>query len=493
MNQNILAIDQGTTSSRSIIFSPGGTILASSQYEFPQIYPDDGWVEHDPEAIWQTTLRATRDVMRQAGDPVVTVGITNQRETTLVWDRKSGEAIHNAIVWQDRRTAAMCRRLAGDPHDREITERTGLLLDAYFSATKIAWILDNVPGARSRAERGELAFGTVDSWLIWKLTGGRVHATDATNASRTMLFNIHDQDWDDYLLKLFNVPRSLLPEVRDSADDYGVTDAAVMGAALPIGGVVGDQQAALVGQACFHPGMVKSTYGTGCFMVMNTGRDPVTSDNRLLTTVGYRIDGEVTYALEGSIFNAGTAIQWVRDGLGLIGHVDEIDGYVEGSQGNDGVFMVPAFTGLGAPHWDPDARGAVLGITRDTGIGHIVRAALEAVCYQSRELVDAMSADSGRPLDRLRVDGGMVANDWMLQFLANILDTPVERPVVIETTALGAASLAGLRHGIHQSLGQIADNWRESRRFTADMAADRRDAMLAGWRDAIGRVRSDRR
>ena len=337
---------------------------------------------------------------------------------------------------------------------------------------------------------GELAFGTVDTFLVWKLTGGRVHATDATNASRTMLFNIHDQTWDDHLLRVFGVPQSLLPDVRDSAGDYGITDSAVLGAALPIGGVVGDQQGALFGQACFHPGMVKSTYGTGCFMVMNTGPDPVASGNRLLTTVGYRLDGEVTYALEGSIFNAGTAIQWVRDGLGLIGHVSEIDALIGATDGNEGVYMVPAFTGLGAPHWDPHARGAVLGITRDTGIAQFVRAALEAVCYQSRELVEAMAADSGRPLERLRVDGGMVANDWMLQFLADILDTVVEKPVVIETTALGAAYLAGLQHGIFGSTEEIASHWREAHRFGPDMDPDRRDALVAGWDDAIGRVKA---
>lgn len=490
MKRNILAIDQGTTSSRAIVFTPDGTALASSQYEFPQIYPDDGWVEHDPSDIWKTTLDSARDVLGRAGNDVAAVGITNQRETTLVWDRATGEPIHNAIVWQDRRTARECDRIDKEGHGREITARTGLLLDAYFSATKIAWILDNVPGARARAERGELAFGTVDTFLVWKLTGGRVHATDATNASRTMLFNIHDQTWDDHLLGVFDVPRSLLPEVRDSAGDYGITDSAVLGAALPIGGVVGDQQGALFGQACFHPGMVKSTYGTGCFMVMNTGTDPVASGNRLLTTVGYRLDGEVTYALEGSIFNAGTAIQWVRDGLGLLGHVSEIDALVGATAGNEGVYMVPAFTGLGAPHWDPHARGAVLGITRDTGIAQFVRAALEAVCYQTRELVEAMAADSGRPLERLRVDGGMVANDWMLQFLADILDTVVEKPVVIETTALGAAYLAGLQHGIFRSTDEIASHWREARRFGPDMDPDRRDALVAGWDDAIGRVKA---
>ena len=490
MKRNLLAIDQGTTSSRAIVFSPDGSVLASSQYEFPQIYPDDGWVEHDPANIWETTLRSARDVLRRAGDGVAAVGITNQRETTLLWDRVTGEPVYNAIVWQDRRTAEHCARIGEEGHGREITARTGLLLDAYFSATKIAWVLDHVPGARARAERGELAFGTVDAFLVWKLTGGRVHATDATNASRTMLFNIHDQTWDDHLLRLFDVPDTLLPDVRDSADDYGVTEPSELGMALPIGSVVGDQQGALFGQACFHPGMGKSTYGTGCFMVMNTGGDPVSSQNRLLTTVGYRLDGEVTYALEGSIFNAGTAIQWVRDGLKLIAHVDEIDGLVDSTAGNEGVYMVPAFTGLGAPHWDPHARGAVLGITRDTGIAHFVRAALEAVCYQSRELVQAMAADSGHPLQGLRVDGGMAANDWMLQFLADVVDTVVEKPVVTETTALGAAYLAGLEHGIFSSTGEIESLWREARRFSPEMDAARRQELVDGWDDAIGRVKA---
>ncbi len=490
MKRNILAIDQGTTSSRAIIFTPDGSIVASSQYGFPQIYPDDGWVEHDPAAIQETTLRAVRDVLSAAGNEPAVVGVTNQRETTLLWDRATGEPVYNAIVWQDRRTAEQCARLRAQGHGREISERTGLLLDAYFSATKIAWILDNVPAARSRAQRGELAFGTVDCFLVWKLTGGKVHATDATNASRTLLFNIHNQSWDDHLLALFNIPKSLLPEVRDSADDYGVTDPETLGVALPIGAVVGDQQGALFGQACFHPGMVKSTYGTGCFMIMNTGHAPVASRHRLLTTVGYRLNGEVTYALEGSIFNAGAAIQWLRDDLKLIAHVNEIDELARATAGNDGVYMVPAFTGLGAPHWDPHARGAVFGITRDTGIAHFVRAALEAVCYQTRELVEAMAADSGQPLEKLRVDGGMAANDWMLQFLADILDTVVEKPAVIETTALGAAWLAGLHHGLFASTAEIASRWREARRFNTEMERARREALVAGWNNAINRIKS---
>ncbi len=490
MKRNILAIDQGTTSSRAIVFAPDGALVDSSQYGFSQIYPDDGWVEHDPADIWETTLRAVRDVLSRSGDDLAVVGITNQRETTVLWDRVSGEPLYNAIVWQDRRTAEQCARLRELGNDREISERTGLLLDAYFSATKIAWILDHVAGARSRAQRGELMFGTVDCFLVWKLTGGRVHATDATNASRTLLFNIHTQAWDDDLLALFDIPKSLLPEVRDSADDYGVTDSAALGVELPIGAVVGDQQGALFGQACFHPGMVKSTYGTGCFMIMNTGHTAVVSRNRLLTTVGYRLNGEVTYALEGSIFNAGTAIQWLRDSLKMIESVDSIDEWMRATTGNDGVYMVPAFTGLGAPHWDPHARGAVFGITRDTGIAHFVRAALEAVCYQTRELVEAMAADSGQPLEGLRVDGGMAANDWMLQLLADLLDTVVEKPAVIETTALGAAWLAGLQQGMFASTAEVASHWHESRRFKASMQPAKRKALIAGWNDAIDRVKS---
>jgi glycerol kinase len=490
MRQSILAIDQGTTSSRAIVFADDGTILSTSQYEFDQHYPHDGWVEHAPRDILDTSLRAARDVLQQAGEDVTVVGITNQRETTLIWDRGTGEPVYNAIVWQDRRTSDQCRRISTEGHEQDITERTGLLLDAYFSATKIAWILDNVEGARGRAERGELAFGTVDSYLVWHLTGGRVHATDATNASRTLLFNIHDQDWDRRLLELFRVPAALLPEVRDSAGDYGVTHPDVLGVALPIGGVVGDQQGALFGQACFEPGMVKSTYGTGCFMIMNTGDTPVASKNRLLTTVGYRLGGRVTYALEGSIFNAGTAVQWLRDGLGLIENATQTTGFVDGTNGNDGVYMVPAFTGLGAPHWDPHARGAILGITRDTGIAHIVRAALEAVCYQSRELLAAMAADSGRPVERLRVDGGMAANEWMLQFLSDILDTVVEKPAITETTALGAACLAGLQQGIYGSTNAIASNWSGQSRFSPTMEPGDRKGLVAGWDDAIARVRS---
>jgi len=489
MTNHILSIDQGTTSSRAILFDQAGAVVTSSQYEFTQHFPDDGWVEHDPEQIWQTTLRACKDVIAHSGHHPCTIGITNQRETTLIWDRRTGETIYNAIVWQDRRTAEFCQSLQQRGCGDDVADRTGLLIDAYFSASKIAWILDHVEGARQRAENGELAFGTVDSFLIWRLTGGRVHATDATNASRTMLFNINTQTWDQTLLDLFAVPRSLLPEVRDCADDYGASDAEVLGICSPIGGVVGDQQGALFGQACFQPGMVKSTYGTGCFMVMNTGAYPVKSSNQLLTTVGYRLNGKVTYALEGSIFNAGTAVQWLRDGLGVIENVAQINDLIATTSGNDGVYMVPAFTGLGAPHWDPDARGAVIGITRDTGVAHFVRAAIEAVCYQTFELTSAMVSDSGAPLTRLRVDGGMAANQWMLQFLADIIDTEVEKPTVIETTALGAAYLAGLQQGLYQSTEEIAELWNKSCGFKPDMKQHQRQKLLTEWTRAIERVK----
>lgn len=489
MTTSILAIDQGTTSSRAIAFSEEGSILATAQFEFAQHYPKDGWVEHDPQEILDTTFRACREVV-DAVEGIGVAGITNQRETTVIWDRATGKAIYNAVVWQDRRTAPLCRTLRQDGKADEIARRTGLILDPYFSATKIAWILDHVDGARARALAGELAFGTIDSFLIWHLTDGRVHATDATNASRTMLFNIHTQCWDENLLELFGIPASLLPEVRDCAADFGTTTVATIGAKIAIGGVVGDQQGALFGQACFKPGMLKSTYGTGCFMVMNTGHEPVTSRNRLLTTVGYRLDGKVTYALEGSIFNAGTAIQWLRDGIGVIDHVDEIAGLLGDLRSNEGVYMVPAFTGLGAPHWDPDARGALLGLTRDTGKAHLVRAALEAVCFQTTELVDAMAGDSEATARTLRVDGGMAANPWLLQFLADVTNVEVEKPAVNETTALGAAFLAGLSAGIYSSIEQIAELWQQTEHYLPTIDDGERARLLAGWNDAIARVKS---
>ena len=494
----LLAIDQGTTSSRAMVFDRNGRPLAAAQHKFRQHFPRDGWVEHDPEEIWKTTLDACRDVLAQTAGSgaIAALGIANQRETTVVWERRSGRPLHNAIVWQDRRTAAQCESLRRAGLERVVFDKTGLLLDAYFSAPKIAWILDHVDGARARAEAGELAFGTIDSFLLWRLTGGK-HQTDATNASRTLLFDIHAQRWDRELLEIFAVPAAMLPQVRDCADEYGVCSKHVLGVEIPIRGVAGDQQAALFGQACFTPGMVKSTYGTGCFMMMNSGARPVASKNRLLTTIGYRLDGAVVYALEGSIFNAGTAVQWLRDGIGLIASTDEIAPLLattEGSRaaGNRGVYMVPAFTGLGAPHWDPHARAAIIGITRDTSKAQLVRAALEAVCYQTLDLLDAMRDDSAEEIALLRVDGGMAVNDWLMQFLADITGSAVERPAVTETTALGAACLAGLQCGLFDTPEQISRLWHRERRFQPEREAKAKDALVAGWHDALRRVKSGR-
>ncbi len=492
MAKPILAIDQGTTSSRAILFAADGSPQHSAQQEFAQHFPADGWVEHDGEDIWHSTLAVCREVLDKAGisaSEVAGIGITNQRETTLLWDAESGELLHHAIVWQDRRTADFCARLKADGHETLISERTGLLIDPYFSATKLRWLLDEVPDARARAERGELRFGTVDCFLLWRLTGGQAHRTDATNASRTMLFNIHTQQWDEELLSLLDIPASLLPEVMDSAADFGQTDASVLGASVPVCGIAGDQQAALIGQACFSPGMVKSTYGTGCFMVMNTGDTPIRSQNRLLTTVGYRLKGQTTYALEGSIFVAGAAIQWLRDGLKLIQHAGETEALARQAGDHNGVYLVPAFTGLGAPYWDPAARGAIFGLTRDTGIAQIVAAGLQSVCFQTRDLLDAMQADGAQNTAALRVDGGMVINNWVVQELANILGVTVDRPQVTETTALGAAYLAGLQLGIFKNLDDIASHWACERTFTPVMAEEQRSALYEGWLDAIRRVR----
>jgi len=485
----LLAIDQGTTSTRAIVFDARGGKLGSHQLELPQSFPANAWVEHDAARIWADTQDCVRGALAAAqldARAIAALGITNQRETTVIWDRATGEPIAPAIVWQDRRTAAFCAAHA----DRSawLSARTGLLLDPYFSATKIAWLLDHVPGARRQAEAGQLAFGTIDSWLLWNLTGGTVHATDATNASRTALFNIHTQQWDDELLAFFNVPRALLPAVRDSADDYGQTAPTLFGAAMPVCGIAGDQQAALVGQACFAPGMMKSTYGTGCFAVLNTGAQCVASHHRLLSTVAYRIGGQTTYALEGSIFVAGAAVQWLRDAVHLIKSAGETEALARSVRDAGGVYLVPAFTGLGAPYWDPEARGAILGLTRDTGLAHIVRAALESVAYQTRDLLDAMAADSLAPTE-LRVDGGMVVNDWLAQFLANALQLPVLRPRVTETTALGAAFLAGLGAGVYPSLAAIAALWAEERRFAPALAADTARALHTGWLSAVARVR----
>ncbi|HXL70743.1 MAG TPA: glycerol kinase GlpK, partial [Rhizomicrobium sp.] len=485
---------QGTTSSRAMIFDGAYRVRGVAQQEFPQIFPRSGWVEHDPEDIWRTVLATMRGALADAklsASDIAAIGITNQRETTLIWDRKTGRAIHNAIVWQDRRTADMCEKLRREGAEPMVTAKTGLLLDPYFSATKIRWMLDRIEGARARAERGELAFGTVDTFLLWRLTGGKVHATDLTNASRTMLCDIEKGAWDDELLKLFGVPGAMLPEIKQCRDDFGATDPALFGTAIPIRGIAGDQQAATMGQACFTPGMLKSTYGTGCFAVLNTGTKRVTSTKRLLTTIAYRLDGKSVYALEGSIFVAGAAIQWLRDGLHLIARADESGPLAAAADPEQAVYLVPAFTGLGAPWWDAHARGALFGLTRNTGPKEIARAALEAVCYQTLDLLDAMRADWPGASDTvLRVDGGMVASDWMLQRLADILDAPVDRPVVLETTALGAAWLAGSGAGVWPGEEGFAKSWRREKRFAPAMEAATRSRLVAGWRDAVDRTRT---
>jgi glycerol kinase len=487
----LLAIDQGTSSSRTVIYDHATTAVASAQQEFPQIYPQPGWVEHDPEAIWASVVAVTRQAMKDVGAvaaDITAIGITNQRETTLVWDRETGRCVYNAIVWQDRRTADHCETLKQNGAEELVVARTGLRLDPYFSATKITWILDNVPGAREAANRGQLAFGTIDTFLLWRLTGGRVQATDASNASRTMLFDIHRQDWDEELLALFDVPRELLPEVRDCAAEFGETDGDVLGGNVPVLGMAGDQQAALIGQAGFDTGMTKSTYGTGCFVIANTGGDALASGNHLLTTVASRIDGKVTYGLEGSVFVAGSAMQWLRDELRIIETAPESEAIASMTGVVDDVYVVPAFAGLGAPYWDPHARGAILGLTRGSGHQQIVTATLQAVAFQTRDLVDAM-ADDGVAPSIIRVDGGMVANGWFLQFLADILDIPVERPENVESTVLGAAYLAAIGGGVIDSLTDVASLWRRDRLFEPAMSSDRREQLLAGWRSAVARVR----
>lgn len=492
MNKYLLAIDQGTSSSRTVVYDDQANVIASAQQEFPQEYPNPGWVEHDPEAIWDSVVAVTRKALAESGVSarnVAGIGITNQRETTLIWDRDSGRCIHHAIVWQDRRTADHCAELKASGVERDIIDKTGLRLDPYFSATKIAWILDNVAGARDLAAKGRLAFGTVDSFLLWRLTGGRVHATDATNASRTMLFNIYTQQWDDALLQIFDIPTSILPEVRDCAADFGTTDPDILGTAIPLCGVAGDQHAALIGQAGFQEGVTKSTYGTGCFVMANTGINPIRSTNNLLTTTGYRLGGEVTYAMEGSIFVAGSAIQWLRDQLKVIENAGETEAIAESTGVVEHVHLVPAFAGLGAPYWDPNARGAILGLSRDTGIEQIVTATLQAIAYQTRDLLSAMSDDGLSP-SIIRVDGGMVNNNWFLQFLADMLGVSVERPVNVESTALGAAFVAGLQCGVFKSTDAIATLWGRERVFESAMPDERRDALYSGWQDAVSRVRS---
>lgn len=489
MDTAILSIDQGTTSSRAILFSTDGKILAIRQKELTLHYPHNGWVEQNARDIWHDTLWACRAVMNDRHtDRIAAIGITNQRETTILWDRKTGEPVYNAIVWQDRRTADICATLKNQGHEAKVTDKTGLLLDPYFSATKIAWILDHVEGARARAEHGDLAFGTVDCFLLWKLTGGKVHATDATNASRTMLFNIRTQQWDDELLALFNIPRAILPDVRDNVAAFGETDPALLGQSIAIGGIAGDQQAALIGQACFSKGMVKSTYGTGCFALMNSGETFSSSRNRLLTTQAYRLNGRSTYAVEGSIFVAGAAVQWLRDGIHLFRQAEESETLATSVPHTNGVYFVPAFTGLGAPYWNPHARGAIMGLTRESTAAHITRAALEAQAYQTLDLMDAMKADTGTMPDVIRADGGLVANQFVCQFLADMLDRPVDVPAVTETTALGAAFLAGLQAGLYQDLDDISGRWQRARRYDAAMPAERRASLYEGWKRAIGSV-----
>ena len=489
--QHVIAIDQGTTSTRAIAFDASARAVAIARRALTQHYGDSGRVEHDPEEIWNDTQATVREVIERlpgGASGITALGITNQRETVVIWDRASGMPVHRAIVWQDRRTAEECARLKSEGAEELVRRRTGLLLDPYFSGTKVGWILDHVPGARVRAERGELAFGTIDTFLLWRLTGGRVHATDVTNASRTLLYDIHAQCWDEELLRLLRVPRALLPEVRDSSEVYGTTEPGLFGPQLPIAGIAGDQQAALIGQACFRPGMAKSTYGTGCFLLLNTGAVAVTSTNRLLTTPAYRIGGRIAYALEGSIFVAGAAVKWLRDGLKVIESAAETAVLAARLPDDHGVYLVPAFVGLGAPHWDPGARALLCGLTLDTSAAHIARAALEAVAYQTLDLTEAMQRDGAQPPAAIRIDGGMAANDWLCQFLADILQARVERPAELETTALGAAFLAGLATGVWPDLGSLAARSGTAAVFEPRMHQARRAALLAGWHQALARA-----
>ncbi len=487
----VLAIDQGTSSTRALIVNQTGKLISQHQCELPQSFPRDGWVEHDPEQIWQDVCTCCQHALAKsqlAATDISTIGITNQRETTVVWDKTTHQAIYPAIVWQDRRSAALCEQLIAAGHQTMVQDKTGLLLDPYFSASKIAWILENVNNARQLAAQNKLAFGTIDSFLLWRLTGGKVHATDASNASRTLLFNITTQSWDQDLLDLFNIPETLLPTVYDNCAQFGTTTTDWLGAAIPITGMAGDQQAATVGQACFQPGMLKITYGTGCFLLANTGNTMIKSRNRLLSTVAYRINNTVTYGLEGSIFVAGAAMQWLRDALQLIGHASDSEQLASTLTENHGVYLVPAFTGMGAPYWDPKARGAILGLTRDSGVAHIVRAALEAVCYQTRDLLTAMGHDSVTDIACLRVDGGMVANDWLMQFLADIVQCPVERSSRLEASAQGVAFLAGLGVGLYDSLNDIANYWQCQTQFSPKMSAKQSQYYYDGWQAAVARV-----
>ena len=488
----VLALDQGTTSSRALLFDQAGMPVAAAAREYPQIYPQPGWVEHDPEQIWDSQLRTAREALAASGveiAQVAAVGITNQRETTLIWERATGRPIYNAIVWQDRRTAPLCARLRAEGLSDYVREHTGLVIDPYFSATKLHWLLENVPGARARAERGELAFGTVDSFLLWRLSGGRLHVTDVSNASRTMLFDIHRLEWDETLLERLAIPRSLLPEVHPSSAIYGESDPDLLGRALPLAGAAGDQQAATFGQACWSSGLAKNTYGTGCFLLLNTGDQPAASTHNLLTTVAWQREGTVTYALEGSVFIGGSVVKWLRDGLGLIGSAAEIEALALRVPDSGGVLFVPAFVGLGAPYWDAEARGLISGLTQESTASHIARAALEAICFQSCDVARSMEADSGVPLERLRVDGGAVVNDLLMQLQADLLGTPVERPRINETTALGAAYMAGLATGVWQGMDELAGQRQVDRVFEPQLGADERETRYAAWQRAVERAR----
>jgi glycerol kinase len=509
MPQHVLSLDQGTTSSRAIVFDPQGRPVAAAQEELPQIFPQPGWVEHDPEAIWATQLSTARRALAQAGlhaADLAAIGLTNQRETTILWDRRTGKPIHNAIVWQCRRTAGMCDRLKAEGFDREIRDKTGLVTDAYFSGTKVAWLLENVSGARARAEAGELAFGTVDTFLLWRLSGGRLHITDVSNASRTLLFNIHSLQWDEDILDHLHIPPSLLPQVWPSSAIYGEADAALFGGAVPLAADAGDQQAATFGQACFTPGMAKNTYGTGCFLLLNTGQEAVQSTSGLLTTIGWQLGAapsptsevrrtsevgsmDTTYCLEGSVFIAGAAVQWLRDGLGIIRESGDVEPLAASAPNNGGVFMVPAFVGLGAPHWDPYARGTILGITRGATAAHLARATLEAIAFQTRDVLEAMHSDARIVLRSLRADGGAARNGLLMQFQADILGVPVQRPVINETTALGAAYLAGLASGLWRSTDELASLWSVDAEWTPSMSADQRESLYTQWKKATERAK----
>ncbi|MAI54485.1 MAG: glycerol kinase [Gammaproteobacteria bacterium TMED95] len=492
MSGYILSIDQGTTSSRAMIFDQESRVIGVGQQEFQQYFPADGWVEHDPEEIWRSVLSVIAEALSEAqlkATDITAIGMTNQRETTVIWDRSTGETVYPAIVWQDRRTDAACQALKSAGHEPDVNARTGLLLDPYFSATKVRWILDHIHEGQSRAEAGELCFGTIDSFLLWRLTGGEQHRTDATNAARTLLFNIDSQDWDDTILALLNIPRALLPEVLDSSADFGVTKIPEIAATIPITGIAGDQQAALIGQCCFEPGMMKSTYGTGCFMILNTGNQRVQSNHRLLTTVAFRLNGKVCYGLEGSIFIAGASVQWLRDAMKMVAHASDTEAIARANPDSHGVYVVPAFTGLGAPYWDANARGAVVGLTRDSGISDMVTATLQSVSYQSQDLLAAMASDGLTP-KVVRVDGGMIANDWLAQNLADQLGIDVDRPKVTETTALGAAYLAGLRVGLFASIEALAENWQLDQRFQRQLSADVAEQRYVGWQAAVARVKT---